>query len=52
MQRRLIEANAQSDAQYLDEVASLMREIKSAWDAIPPEVRTRQGAEAAAARGE
>ena len=52
MQRRLVEANAQNEVQYLDEVASLMREIKSAWDAIPPEVRTREGAEAAAARGE
>ncbi|ABM61290.1 flagellar export chaperone FliS [Halorhodospira halophila] len=52
MQRRLVEANAQNEVQYLDEVASLMREIKSAWDAIPPEVRTREAAAAAAARGE
>jgi len=52
MQRRLVEANAQNEVQHLDEVASLMREIKSAWDAIPPEVRTRDAAEAAAARGQ
>ncbi|MBK1726880.1 flagellar export chaperone FliS [Halorhodospira neutriphila] len=50
MQRRLVEANAQNRVEHLDEVASLMREIKSAWDAIPPELRSREAAEAAAAR--
>ncbi|MBK1651808.1 flagellar export chaperone FliS [Halorhodospira halochloris] len=52
MQRRLVEANMQNEVEYLDEVASLMREIKSAWDAIPPELRTREAAQAAAAQGQ
>lgn len=52
MQRRLVQANARNEVAYLDEVASLMREIKSAWDAIPPELRSREAAEAAAARGQ
>ncbi len=39
MQRRLLEANLKDDVAMLDEVARLMGEIKSAWDAIPLEVR-------------
>jgi len=37
MCRRLTEANLQNDAEKLDEVARLMREIKAGWDAIPQE---------------
>ena len=37
MKRRLLEANLASDPALLDEVASLLREIKDAWDAIAPE---------------
>lgn len=33
-QRRLLQANVANDAAILDEVASLLREIKTAWDAI------------------
>jgi flagellar protein FliS len=33
--RRLLEANARDDVGALDEVAALIREIKSAWDALP-----------------
>ncbi len=33
--RRLLEANALDDAARLDEAATLLREIKSAWDALP-----------------
>jgi flagellar protein FliS len=39
MERRLLEAGAQADAGMLDEVAGLLREIKSGWDAIPAEHR-------------
>src|SRR3990172_7614903 len=35
MERRLLQANLHDDPAMLDEVASLLREIKSAWDAIP-----------------
>ncbi len=39
MQQRLLEANLHSDGAILDEVSSLIREIKTAWVAIPAEVR-------------
>jgi len=39
MQRRLITANVENDPRVLDEVMSLMLEIKSAWDAIPDILR-------------
>ena len=38
MQRRLIVANAENNPQILDEVAGLMLEIKSAWDAVPENI--------------
>lgn len=38
MERRLFEANVKSDVKILDEVSGLLGEIKSAWDAIGPEV--------------
>ncbi len=34
MERRLLEANLKSDAEILDEVSGLLREVKTAWDAI------------------
>ena len=34
MQRRLVEANLHSDIAMLDEVATLLRPVKEAWDAI------------------
>ena len=37
MFRRLMEAHAQNDESALDEVSSLLREIKSGWDALPQE---------------
>lgn len=37
-QRRLLDASAQRDAEGFDEVSSLIREIKEAWDAIEPDV--------------
>ncbi len=39
MSRRLMEANAANDIGILDEVTSLMVEIKTAWDALPDEVK-------------
>ena len=35
MQRRLIIANLENNPQILDEIASLLLEIKTAWDAVP-----------------
>jgi len=32
-----MEAHAQNDEAALDEVSSLLREIKSGWDALPQE---------------
>jgi flagellar protein FliS len=34
MKRRLLEANLRNDRSILEEVAGLMKELKSAWDAI------------------
>lgn len=53
MVRRLSEANLHNDAAILDEVSSLLLEIKSAWDAMPEEVKRpggTQGGQATAAR--
>lgn len=41
MVRQLVQAHQHNDTAILDEVAGLMREIKSAWDAIPPELHFR-----------
>jgi len=47
MMLRLAEANARNEPAYLEEVAGLMREIKSAWDQLPPEAIASHTAEAA-----
>lgn len=39
MERRLAEANKKSDTSILTEVSSLLKEIKSGWDAMPAPVR-------------
>lgn len=44
MERRLVEANLKNSPEMLDEVAKLIREVKSGWDAIPEEFRSRGGA--------
>ncbi|PAY01267.1 flagellar export chaperone FliS [Pseudoalteromonas sp. HM-SA03] len=36
---RLLEASVKNDPDIIDEVSNLLKEIKSAWDAIPVEVR-------------
>ena len=37
MEQRLLEANIKSDPSMLDEVAQLLIQVKSGWDAIPQE---------------
>ncbi|MEW8429563.1 MAG: flagellar export chaperone FliS, partial [gamma proteobacterium symbiont of Ctena orbiculata] len=39
MIRRLFEANIHQDIEALDEVASLLKEIKTAWDAMPDAIQ-------------
>lgn len=48
MIRRLLVANAESDADRVSEVMSLLGEIRGAWAAIGPEVRGRRESERAA----
>ena len=49
MGRRLLHANLRDDAAAVDEIAGLLREIRSAWEAIPPELRQRADSPAATA---
>jgi flagellar protein FliS len=42
MLQRLTKANADNDPVILDEVSALLRDIKSAWDEIPHNVRMRR----------
>ncbi|MEH6616216.1 MAG: flagellar export chaperone FliS [Porticoccus sp.] len=39
IERRLMEANTTSDVTVLDEVSSLIKEIKAGWASIPSDVR-------------
>lgn len=41
--RRLVEANISNDVAVLDEISGLLLEIKSAWDAMPEEIRNPAG---------
>ncbi len=49
MQRRLLEANLRNDVAIVDEVASLLITVKSAWDSIDPSAGTGTAAAAASA---
>lgn len=40
MERQLVRANSENKAEYLQEVTSLLSEIRSAWAAVPLAVRT------------
>lgn len=42
---RLLDASMTNDATIIDEVSSLLKEIKFAWDSIPVEVRNQTFAE-------
>ena len=39
MERRLLSANVESKVAYIDEVRSLLGEIRQAWQAVPLELR-------------
>jgi flagellar protein FliS len=39
MSERLLDASIKNDPEIITEVSNLLKEIKSAWDAIPHEVR-------------
>jgi len=39
MEQKLVEANAQSNKEILDEVSALLKEIKAGWESIPADVR-------------
>jgi flagellar protein FliS len=45
MSRRLAEANLANDLSALDEVISLISEIRDAWEAMPVEVKTAGAAQ-------
>ena len=40
IERRLLQANLNNDIAMVDEAGKLLRDIKSAWDAIPMEARS------------
>ena len=48
MSRRLVESNLRNDIDGLDEVADLMREIKTAWDAVGKQLNDPEKSAAAA----
>lgn len=39
IERRLVEASATSEVSLLDEVSSLIKEIKAGWESIPSNIR-------------
>ncbi|WIO73448.1 flagellar export chaperone FliS [Porticoccaceae bacterium LTM1] len=43
IESRLMKANLNSSQEILDEVAGLIREVKSGWDEIPEEMRHKGG---------
>lgn len=45
MTRRLMEANTTNSIEILDEISSLLAEIKSAWDALPENVKIPSAAQ-------
>ena len=49
IERRLLESNVNNDTGILDEVAALLREVKTGWESIPQEARSKPDASAATA---
>ncbi|NNF67778.1 MAG: flagellar export chaperone FliS [Gammaproteobacteria bacterium] len=45
MGQRLLQANVSDSAEWLDEVTSLLREIREAWEQVPQELRKIAGAD-------
>ena len=41
MGRQLLQANIKNDVNIINEVSSLLKEIKAGWDAIPEEIRNK-----------
>lgn len=41
MERRLLQANLNNDEYILNEISSLLKEIKAGWDAIPEEIKNK-----------
>jgi flagellar protein FliS len=41
MERQLVQANLKNDVTIIGEVSALLREIKSAWESIPTEARSK-----------
>ncbi|MGB5278447.1 MAG: flagellar export chaperone FliS [Gammaproteobacteria bacterium] len=41
IERRLLESNLKNDASILDETGALLREVKTAWESIPQESRSK-----------
>lgn len=41
IERRLLQANLNNDVSILDEVSALLHEVKTAWESIPLESRTK-----------
>lgn len=52
MQRRLVSANARDDVTVLDEVSTLLGEIREAWKEIPKEARLNPEAAARSVNSE
>ena len=50
--RRLLQSNVENDISILDEVSSLLREIKSAWDVIPDDLKGTRAKLAGAVGGD
>lgn len=48
IERQLLQANMKNDLMIIDEVVSLLNEIKTAWESIPLESRTKPSADLSA----